>query len=538
MKRIFIILAFLTIILLTTAVYLNSFSVPFQFDDVKRIVDIRAAQVLDVKEAFQHSKSRSLLYLSFALNFYFGQQDVFGYHLLNLAIHIITSSLVFLLCLSVFRSPGFACPDLKKHGGILALFSALIFALHPLQTQAVTYIWQRGESMAAMFYLLALFLYAKFRLRQIHSPAKKGGMILYAACLISIALSSLTKATASTLPVAILLYEVCFLSKDAKEFKIALRFLAPILIFTIFPLLLAKFDIVESKGVAVRFSSHYAPYYYTKLRVLANALRLIVLPINQRVEYDFAWSTSLGQPISTFYSLIFHLCLIGLAIISFKRRPLVSFVISWFYLTLIGTTILFLDDLFFEHYLYPTLFAFALVVPVATLNLAQRMRIDKRWWAAFLIILLAIYSVGTIKRNNVWQTEISLWEDAVRKSPYHARSNYTLGVYYFKARRYDDALRMYRLAMQYKPDYPEAYYRLGEYYFALGDAERSVVNYKKAIEIDPEFFEAHLNLGSVYLYLKRYAEAETYFNNAMRFTDNPDYRKKIAGVLEEIKHHE
>jgi len=149
-----------------------------------------------------------------------------------------------------------------------------------------------------------------------------------------------------------------------------------------------------------------------------------------------------------------------------------------------------------------------------------------------------MYSVGTIRRNNVWQTEISLWEDAVKKSPYHARSNYTLGVYYFKARRYDDALRMYRLAMQYKPDYPEAYYRLGEYYFTLGDAERSVVNYKKAIEIDPEFFEAHLNLGSACLYLKRYGEAETYFNNAMRFTDNPDYRKKIAGVLEEIKHHE
>ncbi len=538
MKRIFLILAFLTIILLTTAVYLNSFSVPFQFDDVKRIVDIRAAQVLDLGEIFQYSKNRFLLYLSFALNFYFGQQDVFGYHLLNLVIHIITSSLVFLLCLSVFNSPGFPYPDLKKHGGILALFSALIFAVHPIQTQAVTYIYQRGESMAAMFYLLALFLYAKFRLRQIHGPAKKGGMLLYAACLVSIVLSSLTKATSATLPAAILLYEVCFLSKDAKEFKIALRFLAPILIFTIFPLLLARFDIGESKGVAVRFSSYYVPYYYTKFRVLASALRLIVLPINQRVEYDFALSTSLGHPISTFYSLILHLCLIGIAIISFRRRSLVSFVIIWFYLTLIGTTILFLDDLFFEHYLYPTLFAFALALPITSLNLAQRMRIDKRWWVAFLIVLLAIYSVGTIRRNNVWHTEISLWEDAVKKSPYHARSNYTLGVYYFKAKRYDDALRMYRLAMQYKPDYSEAYYRLGEYYFALGDTERSIANYKKAIEIDPEFFEAHLNMGSVYLHLKRYSDAETYFNNALRFTDRSDYRKKITTVLEEIKRHE
>ena len=200
MKRIFLILAFLTIVFITTAVYFNSFSVPFQFDDVKRIVDIKAAQVLDPGEIFKYSKNRFLLYLSFAFNFYLGQQDVFGYHLLNLLVHIISSCLVFLLCLSVFNSPKFTYPGLKKDKGLLALFSALIFAVHPIQTQAVTYIYQRGESMAAMFSLLALFLYARFRMIELHSPTKKGRWILYAACLVSIALSGLTKATAAALP--------------------------------------------------------------------------------------------------------------------------------------------------------------------------------------------------------------------------------------------------------------------------------------------------------------------------------------------------
>ena len=536
MNRFFIIFTFLTIALLVAIIYSNSFNVPFQFDDVKRIVDIKAAQVLDFKEIFQYSKNRFLVYITLALNFYFGGHHVFGYHLLNVVVHIISSFLVFFLSSLILQSPKFSLFNFKKDSYLLSFFSALIFALHPIQTESVIYIWQRAESMAGMFYFLSLILYAKFRLTQIYNPDGKGKVSLYIACLASMTLCFFTKPTSATLPAAILIYEVFFLSNSVDDLKKCIKYLLPILIFIVLPVLLARHDIEEAKNVGIRLSTSYMPYYYTKLRVLANAFWLMFLPINQRIEYDFIWSSSLGEPISTFYSFIFSLFLISIAIFSFKRYPLVSFAICWFYLTLSVTTLLFLDDLFFEHYLYLPLFGFSLLLPVLSRDVLEKIRINRRWWIVFLIILLAVYSVATYKRNNVWQTEISLWEDAVKKSPRHARSNYTLGVYYFRAKRYKEAFESYKRALFYKPGYPEAYYRLGEYYLSLGDREKSIANYKKAIEAKPEFFEAHLNLGSLYLYSGRLKDAVKCFDNALKFTEDPVYIEKIENTLKEIRH--
>ena len=538
MKRIHIILTFLSVILVTGIIYSNSLQGPFQFDDVKRIVDIRAAQSFDIKETFQYSKNRFLLYLTYALNFYLGKENVMGYHVLNLIIHIISSILVFLLALCIFDSPRLSSSRLKKDQHIIALFAALIFSTHPIQTESVTYIWQRGESMAGMFYLLAVILYARFRLREIRNPGQRGGVSFYALSVISIVLCSLTKPVSATLPIAILFYEMCFMSKNRFEFIKAFKKILPILALAVVPILLARYDVRESEGVGVRLTSYYMPYYYTKLRVLCRAFFLMLLPVNQTIEYNFTLSTSLTEPILTFYSLIFHLSLIVLALLLFKHHPLISFAIGWFYLILSGTTILFLDDLFFEHYLYLPLFGYALLLPMGILNLGHHMRINRKWAVGFLILLSAAYSAATYNRNRVWQTEISLWEDAVKKSPSKPRPNYTLGVYYFRAKRYEEALKHYELALRYKPLYPEAYYRLGEYYFHLGNVEKAAATYKQALEIKPEFFEAHLNLGFVYLNSGDYARARRCLKKALELTGEVSYIKEIETVLKEISHYE
>jgi tetratricopeptide (TPR) repeat protein len=168
----------------------------------------------------------------------------------------------------------------------------------------------------------------------------------------------------------------------------------------------------------------------------------------------------------------------------------------------------------------------------------NKLKINRKWWLGFIVILIAFYSVATYNRNLVWKTEISLWEDAVKKSPYKARAHYTLGVYYFRAKRYEEAFREYNIALKLKPIYPEAYYRLGEYYFSLRDVEKSIANYKKALQINPEFFEAYLNLGSVYVAARQYKNARECFNNALRFTKDQDYIKNIKAVLEGIKNYE
>lgn len=530
--------AAVVIILATFLVYLPSFNTPFQFDDVKRIVGQKVVENLDPGSSFQYSKSRFLLYLTLGLNYYFGKYDVFGYHLFNLIIHILSSLLVFALSSIIFNSSRIKNQNLKQHSLILAFFSSMIFALHPIQTESVTYIWQRGESMTGMFYLLAIFLYAKFRLSQDNDNPKKTGFLFYAACIISIVLCSFTKPNSVTLPVAILFYEICFLSRSIKEFKGSLKYLAPILLFVLLPVALAKFDAGENKGVAIRLTSYYMPYYYTKLRVLANSLLLMAIPFKQTLEYGLIWSASLTNPISTLYSLIILLSLAVICIFSFRRNPLISFAISWFFLTVLVTTILFLEDIFFEHYLYLPLFGYSLIVPALSLRFADAAKVTRKFWIICLLFLIATYSFGTYSRNQVWKTEISLWEDAVKKSPNKARVHYTLGVYYFGAKRYKEALKEYTIALKLKPEYHEAYYRLGEYYFNFGDMEKSIWNYKKALEINPEFFEAYVSLGNTYITNRQYIKARECFNNALKFTGDQDVIKNINVVLKKIHRYE
>jgi len=177
-------------------------------------------------------------------------------------------------------------------------------------------------------------------------------------------------------------------------------------------------------------------------------------------------------------------------------------------------------------------------VPALSFSIINNLKINRKWWLAFIVILIALYSIATYNRNLVWKTEISLWEDAVKKSPSKPISHYTLGVYYSRAKRYEDALREYNLALKLKPAYPEAYYRLGEHYFNLGSTEKSIENYKIALRINPEFFEAYLSLGNAYLAVGKHKDARECFNNALAFTEDPHYIKNIRDVLKIIPAYE
>jgi tetratricopeptide (TPR) repeat protein len=538
MRRLLIPLAIFVVLLLPLLVYLPSFNVPFQFDDIKNVVGERVIEnPSGLTDIFQHSKSRFLLFLTLNFNYYLGKYNVFSYHLFNLIIHVLSSLLVFALSLIIFNSPRMMRLNLKPYGFMLAIFSSLIFAIHPIQTESVTYIWQRSESMAGMFYFLSIFLYAKFRLIRIDGGRKKLGMLFYSLCFVSMAFCSLTKETSMTLPVAMLIYEICFFNKDMNELKSSLKYLIPILLFVLAPIIITKLE-SQSGNISMRFTEHYIPYYCAKIRMLVKSLSLMVFPVNQSLEYDFTWNMSFADIVSTSGSFIILSSLIAVCIASFKRNPLISFAIIWFYLTLSITSIVFLEDIFFEHYLYLPLFAYSIIVPALSFSVINNLKINRGWWLAFMTILIALYSITAYNRNLIWKTEISLWEDAVKKSPSKPISHYTLGVYYSRAKRYEDALREYNLALKLKPAYPEAYYRLGEHYFILGNTEKSIEKYKIALRINPEFFEAYLSLGNAYLAAGKYKDARDCFDNALAFTKDPRYIKNIRDVLKRIPAYE
>ena len=182
-------------------IYSNTFNASFVFDDHAMIERNSTIRHLDLFTLWQAFNTRFVVGLSLALNYWLGKENVVGYHLFNLVVHILNSFLVYQLLGLTFQTPRLI--KSSPYPRLIGFLTALIFLTHPLQTQGVTYIWQRATSLAAFFYLGALVFYIRARI--------KSSRLNYGSCLVFAVLGMLTKENVFTLPFAILLYEFIFL---------------------------------------------------------------------------------------------------------------------------------------------------------------------------------------------------------------------------------------------------------------------------------------------------------------------------------------
>jgi hypothetical protein len=188
--------------------------VPFVFDDDTSIVNNPVIRNLENfflnGTGYGYNPRRFIGYLSVALNYRIGGLDVTGYHIFNLAVHIASACLVYAFVRLTLQTPFFGARN-SGLGGLLLLLAALLFVAHPVQTQAVTYIIQRLASVATLFYLLSLVLYARGRLFQVSAePARGKAALLHIAAFVAAALAMRTKEIAITFPIVVALYEICF----------------------------------------------------------------------------------------------------------------------------------------------------------------------------------------------------------------------------------------------------------------------------------------------------------------------------------------
>ena len=203
-------LAIIIISCLGIIVYSNTFLASFQFDDFQYIVDnLFIKNFHNLITHWQFYPCRFLTFLSIAVNYHFNGLNVFGYHLFNLITHLVTAILVWWLTLLTLSTPAMKEDKITGHAHLIALFSGLVFVSHPVQTEAVTYIWQRTASMAAMFYLASLCFYVKSRLLATSGDHK--GILYYILSLIMAVMAMFTKENTVTLPLMILFYEFTFL---------------------------------------------------------------------------------------------------------------------------------------------------------------------------------------------------------------------------------------------------------------------------------------------------------------------------------------
>jgi tetratricopeptide (TPR) repeat protein len=548
------ILHILLIAIVGLLAYSNTFDVPFNFDDIGGIAknpiikDLNyfvepsrvKGLIIDGRDIYKALKARYIGFLTLGLNYSVHGLEVTGYHVVNLAIHIINALLVYYLVVLTFRTSALRRSSLRERSSFIAVLSALLFVSHPIQTQAVTYIAQRLTSLATLFYLLSFVMYIKTRApeteRNTESLKRKNKIRPVFYCLISIGsavLAMKTKEIAFTLPVIIAIYDFIFLKGRMKR---RILYLIPLLLtMLIIPISLIDFDKPIGEVIAdISDETQYqksisrSEYFYTQIRVIVTYIRLLFLPINQNLDYDYPIYHSLFDP-EVFLSLIFLLSVFGLGVyIMYRYRNtiahtrLMAFGIFWFFVTQAVESSIVLHVIF-EHRVYLPSVGFFLASVTGLAMLVERInsKVTVRVIIAGVITAVLMLGGTTYGRNKVWQNEITLWEDVVMKSPKKARPHNNLGYAYAEQNRLDEAISELKIALQFKPDFADAYHNLGNTYAKQSRLNDAISAYKAVLRFRHSYVEAYIGLGVVYVKQNRLDEAISAYKTVLRF--NPDH---------------
>ena len=520
--------AIVTIFMIVLAVYSNTFHASWHFDDEINILKneplhLREISWQSVKKTFFASYNnggeiyRPIACLSFALNYYFGKDSVFGYHVVNISIHFLASVFLFL-----FLHHTLNVPLLKARYGpnsyFIALLATVLWAINPVQIQAVTYIVQRMASMAGMFYIMSMYFYLKGRT----SAQRVLQLAHFFLCFVAGILAFGSKENAAMLPISIFLFDLFIIQGLTKKSirKNSVIFLTLVLIPVILALILKGPSIFATKHLF----SGYEPRGFTLLerlltepRIILFYITLLLYPMPDRlcITHDISISHNLINPPTTIISILLILLILGLAIIKSKKWPFISYCIIFYFLNHIIESTIFPLELIFEHRNYiPSMLFFA---PIAILLLRAIQHLSSKRsmqliTSLFIILVLVGHGHSAFMRNFIWKTEESLWLDAVDKSPDHPRAHHNLGKYYGDTDQREKAIAEYEMALKLEralhaeTDHV-THYNLALQYIDSSQEENAIEHLRKAIEIDPRYSAAYNNLAVLMIKKGKYDEA-------------------------------
>jgi len=424
-----------------TLAYLNSLQGAFQFDDYNVIVNNPLVHSWSAWLADLFHGIRPFLKLTYTLNWTMGG-GLFGFHLLNLAVHCGNTTLVYSIAGRILRdqTEGAATPGTQ----MAAFLTALLFAVHPVQTEAITYICGRSTSLMALFYLAGFYAYQC-------GVEENRPVLLYAVGPFLFILAMLSKEVAVTLPAALLLWELC--RRDSGNIKILLRrqgiywllfgiFLALMLFHPRYVGLL-QFS-AETRSLRDNILSQANGICY----LLSRLIWLYRLNIDPDLPVISHWTQLLvGQA-----AMLIFLVVLGVAMV--RKKPCFGFGILWFFLHLVPTNSLIPRlDIANERQLYLSGFGLYLMAGQGASLLYAGMRRGKCVVFLGLAVVLLLLIAATVQRNHIYRDEISLWQDTVQKSPHKARGYNNLGYALFLAGRYGEARQAYNVALRMKPDF-------------------------------------------------------------------------------------
>ncbi|MBF0475521.1 MAG: tetratricopeptide repeat protein [Deltaproteobacteria bacterium] len=530
-------------------VYAQTIHYPFVFDDhyiIEKNSHIRITR-LGLKElsdaAFRTPVlNRPLEGLTLSLNYYFGKYDVTGYHLTNIAIHLLAGMLVYLLSFLTFRQMAEISNQARPQPAgfpilMMSLTAGLIFVTHPVQVQAVTYITQRMTSLSAMLCLLSLLCYIAGR----KSPSRGRKRTWLSAGLVSWALAFGSKEIAATLPLVVFLYEWYFFQDLSFNWlKRSIKYLAiPVVVLVLLTVIFSEGKLIHKFSEGYPILSSPTPAFtawervMTEWRVIIFYLSLLFYPHPQRLNllHSITVSHSLFDPITTFLSLLAILGCLGLALSAARRHRLLSFCILWYFINLVIESSAIKLEFIYQYRLYLPLVALAVYLPYLIYRLTSKMVGVGVIISGVIIVALGF---SAYSHNLVWRDNITLWSDVVSKNPLSHGAHNNLGAALYAQGKLQEASSHLSQALRLKPDYIDAHNNLGMILMDRGDLNRAREHYLQILQIKPTDSMAYLSLGKIMFRQGKTEESIGLFDQAVKYDPaNPETHYNLAEALAE-----
>lgn len=492
--------------------YSNSLDGPFLFDDIPAIVengDIRSLLPLWRTDGGERTSinSRPVVRLSLAFNYWLGGLEVRGYHVVNLGLHLACALMLLLLLRRTLRRD--MLPEVVRSSPhAIAFGAALLWLVHPLNSQCVNYVTQRSSSIAALMLLLTLYA--------LHRGARDRRWLGFSvlACVVGMAAKELMVAA----PLLALLYDRTFLAGSFREAmrKRGVTHAALAMTWGVLALLLWSRPHGDTIGQDLGVTTFQ--YLLNQAQSLATYISLLAWPSPLILDYGYAKALTVAD---VWAEACIILSLLGFTAWALVRRPVVGFAGAWCFLLLAPTSsfVPLVGEVAAERRMYAPSMALLALVAVLSWQMLAHWR---RAWLAPALLLPATLALAltTRARNDDFADVERMWRTVVEARPGNVRARTSLGVALAGRGQLDEAVTHYRQAIAARPTYGDAHYNLGNALLHSGQPQEAAGHYRRALEVDPTDAMAHTNLGVALRQLGQPEAAQRHLHEAVRLDPN------------------
>ncbi len=518
------------LVIVSFAVYFNALFGDFVYDDMVQILgnqwikDITNIPTIFSEGVWSFDPGRSssnyyrpLMYFVYTLNYRLFGYNSWGFHLVNILFHCCSTVLVFLIVRRILSEYYRVSTSLLYLSP--SFMAAMLFASHPIHTEAVTWIAGLPDVAYTFFYLLSFYFYVRSKAMQ---------SVNYLFSLACFTVAAFFKEPALTLPVILLAYDYAF-RKERTRFTDYMKKYIPFIIIEVGYLAMRVHVLGEfapEKGHVTLSGYQYA---INVSHLFIQYLGKLLLPVNLTAIYVF-------HPVVSFFDLkgIFSVLATVAFVVLFPltlKKERVAFLalvvitvplLPALYLPALG------DSTFADRYLYLPSVGYVLLLAIFLSWAEEKLPRAAGSIKIGFMIVWALYSVGTITRNNVWQDNFKLWTDTVKKSIDSEKAHVNLGIAYASKGQLDLAIEEYETALRLKPDSSKAHLNLGIAYISKGQLDLAIEEYKTALRLKPDSIKAHLNLGVAYISKGQLDLAIEEYKTALRL--KPDYAEAHSNL--------